>query len=76
MSEDHFSYTAPVVDEGNREFPIAFSRFAAMIQGTPHEVWTHWLRRKHGREAHTEQEWHNLIKSYHDHPAHPSVLRG
>lgn len=64
----------PPVDRGNMEFPVSFSRFAPMLVGTPDEVWTTHLKRKHGRENHLVGEWRALIDKYRHEPAHPSVL--
>lgn len=65
---------AAPVNDGNQDFPIAFSRWAPMLVGTPDEIWTVHMKKMHGRENHTVGDWHRLIENYRHQPAHPSVL--
>ena len=51
-------------------FPVPVSDFALTIKGTAGEVYTTLLRINHKRERHTLDEWHEIIASYADQPAH------
>jgi hypothetical protein len=64
------------VDDGNREFPVALVGFLDNIRGTDLEVWSHWLRKNHGAEAHTLGEWRAVVDKWRDQPAHPTVIGG
>lgn len=53
-----------VVSDLNDDFPVAFQRFAALLVGTPDEVWTRLLQQRHGGEKHSEKQWYSLIERY------------
>lgn len=48
----------------NDDFPVAFSRFAPLLVGTPDEIWTKMVRQRHGEEKHSERQWYLLIERY------------
>lgn len=62
---------APVVSDGNEEFPVPFARFAASLHRTEDEVWLALMQTQHGRENHKMPEWSAMLDGYRDHPAHP-----
>ncbi len=67
------SRLAAPVRTGDEEFPMPFNTFAATLVATDNEVWTHWLRKEHGRENHLLAEWTALIDDYRNQPAYPGA---
>lgn len=58
---------------GDETFPVGFSRWATTLIHTENEVWISHMRVEHGRENHKPDEWHALLDTYRNQPAHPGA---
>jgi hypothetical protein len=48
----------------NNDFKVALPVFLAAIRYTPDEVWSTFMKNRHGREKHTELGWMKVLDAH------------
>lgn len=48
----------------NDDFKVALPVFLAAIRYTPDEVWSTFMKNRHGREKHTELVWMKILDAH------------